>query len=268
VLSLIHSLVASAHPSAQHTLEVLSESIKARPNEQKLYIKRGSAYSNDGQLKLALADFRKAESLGEPLAVAFRQGVLHYRMKEFEAARGYFDSFLKHVPSHAQSLEYRARLLRDAGEHEAALADFNAYFALQKQPNPGGYVSSAKMLAGLRGEGVSSALAMLDEGMERLGVIPQLQRYAIELELERKNSAGAIIRLETLEPAMGESPDWKVEMGELLLLAGKPAEAQRRFDEASAQLKTLRTTVARQRLLEKLEKLQARLDKSRLDKSS
>jgi tetratricopeptide (TPR) repeat protein len=246
---------------------MLSESIQARPDEQELYIQRGSAYSNDGQLARALADFEQAETLGAPFVVAFNQGVLHYRMGEFDAARRYFDTFLKHFPGHAPSLEYRARLLRDAGEHEAAVADFEAYFAMNKQPNPGHYVSAAKMLAGLEGKGVEPALAMLDEGMERLGVIPQLQHYAIQLELERKNTAGAIARLESLGPAMGESPDWKVEMGELLLLAGKPAEAQRRFDEASAQLKTLRTTVARQRLLEKLEKLQARLDKSRLDES-
>jgi predicted Zn-dependent protease len=100
---------------------------------------------------------------------------------------------------------------------------------------------------------------MLDRGMERLGVIPQLQQYAIALELERKNTAQAIDRLEALEPSLGESPGWKVDMGELLILAGRPAEASQLFDEAFAQLETLRKTVARQRLLEKLEKLRASL---------
>jgi len=259
---------AAAHPSAEHTLELLSESIQARPNEQELYIQRGSAYSNDGQLELVLADFVKAETLGEPFVVAFNQGVLHYRMEKLVAAREYFDTFLSYFSGHAPSLEYRARLLRDAGEHKAALADFDAYFAMNKQPNPGHYVSAAKMLAGLEGEGMEPALAMLDQGMERLGVIPQLQHYAIQLELERKNAALAITRLETLEPSLGESPDWKVEMGELLLRAGRPAEARRFFDEALAQLKVLRTTVARQRVLEKLERLQTSLNGSSLDESS
>ena len=260
LLSAAHSFGAAAHPSAEHAVGMISELIQARPEEQGLYIQRGSAYSNDGQLERALVDFNKAETLGEPSRVAFDQGVLHYRMREFDAARGYFDTFLKHFPGHPASLEYRARLLRDAGEYEAALADFDAYFAIQKHPNPGDYVSAAKMMMGLEGRGVGSALAMLDKGIARLGVIPQLQQYAIELELERKNIARAIDRLETLEPALGESPEWKVEMGELLLLAGRPADAQQFFDEALAQLATLRRTVARQRVLEKLQKLQGKTD--------
>ena len=249
-------LVAGAHPSAQSTLEMLSDAIRAHPESQPLYIQRGAAYSNDGQLELALADLLKAETLGDPVLAAFDQGVLHYRLEEYEAARGYFDVFLEYRPGHMASLEYRARVLRAAGDHAAALADFNAYFALQSQPNPGDYVSAAEMLRGLDGEGIAPALAMLDQGMERLGVIVQLQRYAIALELERGSVAGAIDRLESLEPALGASPDWKIDMGELLLRADRPDEAHRYFEAASAQLATLRRTTARQALLERLQALQ------------
>jgi tetratricopeptide (TPR) repeat protein len=245
---------AVAHPGAEHVLETLSQSIKLRPKDPKLYMQRGSTYSDDGQLELALADFQKAEALGEPIVVAFHQGVLHYRMGDLNAAKGYFDTFLKHFPGHPPSLEYRARLLRDAGDHRGALADFNAYFAMQKQPNPGHYISAANMLKELKGKGIPGALAMLDQGMQRLGIIPQLQRYAIELELGRNNTALAIQRLSSLEPVLGESPDWKVDMGELLLRAGKPSEAHWFFDAALEQLGTLRKTVARQRVLDKLQK--------------
>lgn len=259
LLLVLQSATAVAHPGAEDTLEHLTQAIQARPTDQKLYIQRGSIYSNEGRFEAALADYKKAEALGEPILVASYQGELHYRMGDFDAARKYFDTFLKHFPKHAQSLEYRARLLRDAGEHEAALADFNAYFALQKQPNPGHYISSANLLKGLEGQGIPAALEMLDQGMVRLGVIPQLQNYAIELELERKNTGNAIERLKTLEPTLGTSPDWKVSMGELLLLAGQPAQASALFDEATAQLKKLRSTVARQRVLEKLEDLKKQL---------
>ena len=46
-------------------------------------------------------------------------------------------------------------------------------------------------------------------------------------------------------------------MGELLMLAGGRAEAGQLFDQAFAQLETLRKTAARQRVLEKLQKLHA-----------
>jgi tetratricopeptide (TPR) repeat protein len=257
LLGSAHGTMASAHPGAEHTLAALSQSIQERPNDQQLYLQRGSAYSNEGQLTAALADFRKAETLGDPVLVAFHQGVLHYRMKEFVAARRYFDTFLKRFPGHPPSLEYRARLLRDAGDHKAALADFNAYFSVQPQPNPGDYVSAADLLAGLEGAGTASAIEMLDRGMERLGVIAHLQQRAIDLELQRNNIAGAIDRLGALEPSMGESPDWKVRMGELLLLADRPDDARQYLDAASVQLLTLRRTTARGRVLEKLRGLQA-----------
>jgi len=251
--------VASAHPSAQHTIEALSESIRARPGEQELYIRRGQAYSNEGQLELALADLRRAEGLGDPLLVAFDLGVLHYRMGRLGTARRYFDVFLERFPDNAPALEYRARVSRDAGDHEAALADFEAYFAVQKQPNPGDYLSAAQMLAGLEGRGVEAALAMLDEGMDRLGIIPQLQGYAVELERGRGNIAAATVRLETLRPALGDGPDWKVDMGELLFLAGRPDQARPLFEAAAIQLSSLRSTAARRQVQERLAVLQASL---------
>ena len=212
MLGVLLPRLVHAHPSAEHVIDTLSESIRAQPHEQELFIRRGQAYSNEGQLDLALQDLRKAEGLGDPLRVAFDLGVVHYRMGQLEAARQSFDVLLERFPNHAPALEYRARILRAAGDLEAALADFEAYFALQKQPNPGDYVSAARMLAELEGRGVGSALRMLDQGMDRLGIIPQLQRYAIELERQRENIKGAIARLETLKPALGDSPDWKVEL--------------------------------------------------------
>jgi tetratricopeptide (TPR) repeat protein len=252
-------VVAGAHPSAEHKLKSLSKAIAARPDAQELYVQRGAEYSNDGQLELALADLRKAETLGEPFVVAFYLGVVHYRMGKLETARAYFDTFLERFPGHPPSLEYRARVSRDSGDYAAALADWKAYFAIAQRPNPGDYVSAAKMLTELDGVGIDAALVMLDDGMERLGVIPQLQSYAIELELEQGDLSGAIARHQSLEASLGGSPDWKVDMGELLLRAGKPEQARQHFSAASAQLESLRKTRARQQVLEKLRKLEASL---------
>lgn len=260
LLSLPVPIVASGHPSAEHQIELLSERIRAQPDDQANYIRRGQAYSNDGQLERALVDLRKAEQLGDPLHVAFDLGVLHYRMGKLDAARRYFDAFLERHPGHPRALEYRARVSRDAGDHAAALADFRAYFARIERPNPGDYVSAARMLASLDGQGVAAALSMLDQGIDKLGTIPQLQRYAIELERSRGNTSGAIARLESLEPSLGKSPDWKIDMGELLLLAGRPVEARQHFDAAATQLGRMPTTPARAELRQRLQALSARMN--------
>lgn len=243
------------HPGAHDKLVYINKQLELKPQDQQLYIHRGSTYSNDGQFDNALADFRKAETLGNPLAVAFELGVLHYRQAKFDAARSYFDAWLQRSPKHAPALEYRARLLRDAGDFKASLADYKVLFALQKRSDPGNYISAAKMLAELDDEGLASAIDMLDQGMQQLGLAPQLQRYAIELELQRKQTAKAIARLGSLQPMLGKSPDWKTDMGELLLLAGKKAEARELFNAATNQLATLRKTPARQQLLEKIQQL-------------
>lgn len=241
-----------AHPGAEQQLIYLGEKIGVEPDKQVLYIRRGAVYSIEDQFELALADFRQAETLGNPLAVAFELGALYYRKGDFETARSYFDKRLNATPNHPPSLEYRARVLRDAGEYDAALADLTAYFALVAQPNPGHFVSAAKMLSDQnQAQGITAALAVLDQGMDQLGLTPQLQHYAIELELRRKQTEAAIARLASLEPVLGQSPEWKVRMGELLLAEGETDLAEAQFKAALSLLETLKKTPAHQRLNER-----------------
>lgn len=245
----------SAHPGADAALAYFTRQILARPGEQSLYIERGITYSNDGQYPQARADFERAEQLGKPVVVAFDFGVLHYRMGDFEAARRSFDEFLRQFPNHAPCLEYRARLSRDAGDYAAAVADFKRVFELVERPNPGHYISVAEMLRSGGPAGIDEALVILDEGNRKLGITPQLQRYAIELELARMQPAKAVERLRALEPMLGESPDWKVDMAELLLQMGQTEQAVALLDTASLQLDGLRKTPARMVLRDRIELL-------------
>ncbi len=109
------------------------------------------------------------------------------------------------------------------------------------------------MLEGIDPGGISAALDMLDQSLARLGTIPQLQTPAIELEKRRGHIDNAIERLETLKPTLGRSPDWKTDMGEVLLLANRDKKAQEWFDAAAEQLETLKPTTARRVLGARLE---------------
>jgi predicted Zn-dependent protease len=246
-----------AHPGAHEALQHFSREIKAHPRQQSLYIQRGIAYSNDGQFPQAQADFERAAELGDPALVGFDFGVLYYRMADFDSARRYFDGFLQRYPNHAACLEYRARLLRDAGEYEASVADFRRVFELQQHPNPGHYISTARMLQSGGPDGIEQALEILDQGNKKLGLTPQLQRYAIQLELSRQQPENALQRMRELEPILGDSPDWKVDMGELLLQVRQPEQAAALLEAASQQLDTLRSTPARLQTREKIARLRA-----------
>jgi tetratricopeptide (TPR) repeat protein len=246
-----------AHAGAHELLEHFSRQIEEKPREQSLYIQRGNVYSSEGQYPQAQADFQRAAELGDPILVGFDFGVLFYRMGDFATARRYFDGFLRRFPNHARCLEYRARLLRDSGDSKAAVADFRRVFELQERPNPGHYISAAKMLQSTGTDGIDQALVIIDQGNTKLGITPQLQHYAIQLELRRKRPDKAVERMRGLQPMLGESPDWKVGMGELMLQVGQPEQAGALLDAALLQLDTLRKTPARLELREKIHRLSA-----------
>ena len=250
--------LAFCHPGASSTVDHYTHEIARRPDDQSLHIRRGIAYSSDGQYDLALEDFKRAEKLGNPLAVGFDLGVLYYRRGELDLARAQFDTYLEAFPDHAACLEYRARLLRDMGDTKGSVADFQRVFELQQRPNPGHYVSVAGMLEATGPEGIDQALLILDSGNDKLGITPQLQQCAIRLELERKRPDLAIARLQTLEPMLGESPDWKVDMAELQLRMGDAEAASQLLRDATKQLDSLRKTPARQALRKRISSIENR----------
>ncbi len=70
--------------------------------------------------------------------------------------------------------------------------------------------------------------------------ITQLQRYAIDLERQRGNYQGAITRMATLDEKLRATPQWQLEVAELLLQAGRPQEAQPYLTVAEEQLQSAR----------------------------
>jgi tetratricopeptide (TPR) repeat protein len=241
-----------AHPGAHASIAHYSQLIEENPEDYTLYIRRCIAYSNDGQYTAAPADLTLAAEHGDPVWVSFDLGVLHYRMGEFDTAHNHFNTYLQRYPDHAPCLEYRARLLRDQGAYEASIADFKRVFTLLERPNPGHYISVAEMISARSNEGIEPALEILDSGSDKLGLTPQLQQYAIQLELRRKRVDLAVARMRTLQPMLGKSPEWKVAMAKLYLQSGDTAQADRLLQDAVLQLKSLRKTPARVDLRERI----------------
>lgn len=252
-LALAFAATLHAHPGAHVAIDYFSARILENPRDQALHIQRGIAYSEDGDYAAALADFERAQELGDPAAVSFDLGVLYYRMRDFDRARMHLDLCLARDPRRAAALEYRARVRRDAGDAAGAVADYRAFFAVSAQPNPGDYAAAAALLAGIEGQGPAAALALLDEGIARLGELPALQREAIALERARGRDDLALARQRRLERPLGASPEWCVGMAELLLANGERAEARAYAERAGRELAQARPTPARIALQQRLE---------------
>ena len=239
-------------------IQVLSLKVDQSPENPALRLQRAWVYLELNQLELAKADILQAEALGDPVEAAYPHGVLWYRQGNYAAARPYFDRYLKAYPEHWSALGYRARLLRDIGESRLALADYETLIRLNDALNPGDYVAAARLMASLPERGVNEALAVLDKRVAQRGPIISLQRYAIDMETQRGNYAAAIERMALLDEKLRATPQWQLDIAQLLLLEGRGEEALSYLTVAQEQLQVGRKTVVNQQLLETAQQLRER----------
>jgi tetratricopeptide (TPR) repeat protein len=254
-LSLAYAGPARADAAVAERIRALSQRIEQAPDNQALRLQRALTYLDNYQMELALADIQVAEAVGEPVEAAFTHGILLYKTGDYAAARPYFDRYLQAYPLHRGALEYRARLLRDIGENRTALADYEALISLSDSLDPGYYHTTARLMAGLPDRGVDEALALLDTRMAQIGPLSTLQRYAVELESNRGNYPGAIERMAGMDQRLKATPQWQVEVAELMLQDGQLEEARSYLAVAEEQLQSARRAGDRE-LLETVHRLQ------------
>lgn len=252
-----------AHPGTEATLDYLSARIAGQPDSQLLYHQRGVAYLHDGQYQNALRDLQRAATLGDPAAVGFHLGVVYRHLMEPEAARASLDAYLEYAPGHPGALLQRAELLVERGDPASALEDYRALLAAAESAGPATYLAAADLMAGSPEHGVDAAIRLLDRGMARLGPVPLLQQRAVALESGLGRYDRAIKRLEAMAPEASDNPHWRVEMGRLLLTAGREEQAYPHLATARRQLAELRTTPARVQLSQELDALLAQLSVAR-----
>ncbi|MDE0755807.1 MAG: hypothetical protein OSB26_14270 [Woeseiaceae bacterium] len=254
VLVLLLALPADglAHAPLSSKLHRLDTLIGQNPADSELLIQRAQVYSDQGDYERSRIDLDLADSLEDSPKSAFIRAVMLYRVGDLEKSRLQLNRTLDANPHNMAALEYRARIHRDLGRNGAALVDFEALIEEQGVVNPGYYLAAAKLKA-TDDIGVAKALLLLDQGILRLGLIPQLQTYAVTLELRLGDTEAAISRHLSLRPLLNNSPDWKAEIARLYTLHDEPDVALGYYRQAQAQLSGLRPTPARQSLANRVE---------------
>lgn len=254
---------AQAHPGQHDQLQQVNRHLQDSPGDQTLYIQRGVIYSEGGQYAQALADLRQAQTLGDPVLVDFQLGVLHYRMGDYDTANTHLQRYLLRFPDYAPAYDFLARGARDSGDYDLAVTYLGQYFRLQERPSPGHYLAAARMLE--ESGRFAEALVIIDQGQATLGVIPQLQRPAVALELQLQQPDRALARLETLGSQLDFSPAWSLDMAELLLRVDQPAAAAEKVADARQKLTTQRPTPARLELEQRAAEIALLLEPATLD---
>ncbi|NIB37962.1 hypothetical protein HBA55_00115 [Pseudomaricurvus alkylphenolicus] len=244
-----------AHPGHESRLEQINALIKDNPGEQTVYILRATEYSRMGEWDLADRDFNTAANLGDASALWFEQGRHQYRQGHFEVAYQLFNRYSLQHPNDANGLLYQARSAAQLQQWQRAFTKYRQHFNVNKNAHPGDYLSAAQLLASHHDDGIEQALQLLDQGLRELGNGSHLQRFAVELELRRGEVQKAIQRWRDLQPMLGESPAWKVDMAKLLLADSNNREADLLLAQADSQLQALRITPARIELLNNIKTL-------------
>lgn len=255
LLLLLTGTVSHAHPGIAESLKQLDVLIATNPHTQALFIRRASLHTSNGEWALAQHDLNHAQSLGGQWKIAFELGRLHYHKGEFQTALDYLTQYLTRYSSHASSHLLRAKAAQQIERFDTALDSYHEYFRFSKSPHPAEYLAAARILASPQRAELKSALNLLDDGLGRLGLVPQLQRYATELELEQNATENALKRWRTLEGAFHSSPAWKTTLAQILFAAGRSNKALTLIKTIRTELEAMKVTPARRDLGEKLRRL-------------
>ena len=212
---------ADAHGDDQQLIDALTEELAKAP-EADLFIRRGELFRHHQEWARAEADFDAAARLEPKLNVVdyFRARLL-LEAGDAPKAETFVERYITSTPDEAEGWFLRGDIRGALGRHDAGALDYAAGLERTPRPRPEHYLRRAKFLAAAPQPDSARVLAAIDEGIARVGPVISLVEQAITIELEQRNFAGA---LERIEVAMKHSPrreTWLVRKGDVLVKSGQ-----------------------------------------------
>jgi hypothetical protein len=192
--------VAHAHGTLHDQIRAVTRSIADDPADARKYWHRGELRHQVGTFADADADFERALGLEPDLhGVHLSRARLLLDWGKPRDALASADRFLEHDPGNADAHWTRAGALAATGNVDDAVREMDVSIEGASDPQPDRYLERARLIVrrGTRAD-IAWALDGLDDGMRRLGIVPTLQLYAIELEERRGSADGARARRDQL----------------------------------------------------------------------
>jgi tetratricopeptide (TPR) repeat protein len=230
-----------AHSGVHEQIEDATRRIAAAPENPQGYLQRGDLYRIHRDWDRALADFRKALQL-DAAGAELGLGRTWLDQGAPQQALPHLDRALARQPGNVRALVTRAQAWRALGKPLAAAADYSR--AIEHYPEPGKplpeyYLERARAYAAAGEPHIDKALQGLDEGMQILGNIQTLALYAVELETQRGNVEGALLRLDPLLAGATRKEFLLLARGDILAAANREQEARQDFLAAQAAIAAL-----------------------------
>ena len=264
-LAIVLAGAAFAHGDLHGQIEGATAQIRQRPDDAALYLKRAELYRLHGEPTLSAADYDRSARLDPGLAgVHLGRGKLLLETGQPADAARELDLYLDRHPRHVEALVTRARANAQRGNPSAAASDYASAIRHSPTPEPEHYLEYARVLASNGGEGPEAALAAVDAGMAKLGPLPVLGLYAVDLLVERARFDEALARVEILGAGAARREPWLERRGDILALAGREAQAREAWSAALAAIAALPAHIRGNRATAEREaRLRGRLAKAR-----
>ncbi len=244
---------AFAHGDLHEQIEAISARIHADPSNAQLLFQRAELYRDHEEWALSAADYDHAEKLAPGnVVVRLGRGRLWLAMGKLDAARVEFDAFVAAQPDNAAARADRAQLAQAQGRFADAADDYAVAIAHADPVDSELYLGRARALAA---DGkTDAAIACLDEGSGKLGHPPTLGLLAVELERDRGHYDAALARIDALRAGATRQEAWLERRGDVLLVAGRSADAKQAWADALVALNALPTRLAGTEAMQALRK--------------
>lgn len=231
---------AAAHAELIIQIEAATVEIQKDPANAELYLRRGQLRREHSEFELASADYDKAEALAPALPhFNLLRGKLYLDWGWPLTARACLDRYLGRNPSSADALILRARVLQRLLLNRSAVNDYDLAIELLPEPSPDLFIERSQLLMSMGDDHRPEALRGLDDGVKRLGPLVTLQLFAIDAEVKQQRFDSALARVDQIAERSPRKETWLARRGEILVQAGRPAEARKAYEAALAALNTL-----------------------------
>jgi tetratricopeptide (TPR) repeat protein len=220
-----------AHPGIHEQVEQLNERLKKQPTYQ-LYAQRAHLYFESGQIDLAFKDLEIASKMGPKEPLLFEYGNVYLAKNQYEKALKHFNQFIKFNNKLPEVFLARAKALQQLGRSEEAIEDIKHSLQMHPSPHPGLYIEAANLAALNKKDPLESALNLLDEGIQKIGVQGQLQERVIELLMNQNRQPEALARMVLLGKERNHNIFWRHDYALLLVKSDKSTEAQAELKRA------------------------------------
>lgn len=232
--------LSEAHPSPSHTLDEINEHLEESPNDQ-------AQLRSKAHILIVMGKFEDAHEIVHQLIHADPKNpenlLLDARItvlleKNINGAITEAESLTKSAPDFGPGWDFLADLLYQTGRKDKAIAAKKKYLEVSESKNPSDYLTCAAWLRdrGKAGD-AQAAIEVLDQGTARIGVLTGLEQAAIALDLSLKQWNSALRRIDLLTARLRPNVDLASQRADILMQAGRFAEAAAAYDSAIAILK-------------------------------